>query len=182
MVFGNLGDDSGTGVAFTRNPATGEKKVFGEFLINAQGEDVVAGIRTPKPIDELKDIMPEAYNELMEVCKKLEFHYKDMQDVEFTIENKKLYMLQTRNGKRTALAAVKIAYDMVNESIIDKKTAILRVTPDQINQLLHPMVDPNEKYKPIAKGLPASPGAAVGKVVFWQRMLRNGQKMVKRLF
>lgn len=182
MVFGNLGDDSGTGVAFTRNPATGEKKVFGEFLINAQGEDVVAGIRTPKPIDELKDIMPEAYNELMEVCKKLEFHYKDMQDVEFTIENKKLYMLQTRNGKRTALAAVKIAYDMVSENIIDKKTAILRVTPDQVNQLLHPMVDPNEKYKPIAKGLPASPGAAVGKVVFLakdaEEWVKNGEKVI----
>ncbi len=182
MVFGNMGDTSGTGVAFTRNPATGEKKVFGEFLINAQGEDVVAGIRTPKPINELKDIMPEAFNELMEVCKKLELHYKDMQDVEFTIENKKLYMLQTRNGKRTALAAVKIAYDMVHEGTIDKKTAILRVTPEQVNQLLHPMIDPKEKYKTIAKGLPASPGAAVGKVVFSakdaEEWAKNGEKVI----
>jgi pyruvate,orthophosphate dikinase len=182
MVFGNMGDTSGTGVAFTRNPAIGEKKVFGEFLINAQGEDVVAGIRTPKPINELKDIMPEAFNELMEVCKKLELHYKDMQDVEFTIENKKLYMLQTRNGKRTALAAVKIAYDMVHEGTIDKKTAILRVTPEQVNQLLHPMIDPKEKYKTIAKGLPASPGAAVGKVVFSakdaEEWAKNGEKVI----
>lgn len=182
MVFGNMGDTSGTGVAFTRNPATGEKKVFGEFLINAQGEDVVAGIRTPKPIDELKEILPQAFNELMEVCKKLEIHYKDMQDVEFTIENGKLYMLQTRNGKRTALSAVKIAYDMVNEKLIDKKTAVLRVSPDQINQLLHPMIDPKEHYKSIASGLPASPGAAVGKVVFSakeaEEWAKKGEKVV----
>ena len=182
MVFGNMGDTSGTGVAFTRNPATGEKKVFGEFLINAQGEDVVAGIRTPKPIDELKEILPQAFNELMEVCKKLEIHYKDMQDVEFTIEKGKLYMLQTRNGKRTALSAVKIAYDMVNEKLIDKKTAVLRVSPDQINQLLHPMIDPKEHYKSIASGLPASPGAAVGKVVFSakeaEEWAKKGEKVV----
>ena len=182
MVFGNMGDTSGTGVAFTRNPATGENKVFGEFLINAQGEDVVAGIRTPKPIDELKEILPQAFNELMEVCKKLELHYKDMQDVEFTIENGKLYMLQTRNGKRTALAAVKIAFDMVSENIIDRKTAVLRVTPDQINQLLHPMIDPKEHYKAIAIGLPASPGAAVGKVVFSakeaEEWAKKGEKVV----
>jgi pyruvate,orthophosphate dikinase len=182
MVFGNMGDDSATGVAFTRNPVTGEKKVFGEFLVNAQGEDVVAGIRTPKPIDELKEVLPQAYDELMEVCRKLEAHYKDMQDVEFTIERKKLYMLQTRNGKRTALAAVKIAFDMVNEKIIDKKTAVLRVTPDQVNQLLHPMIDPKEKYKAIAKGLPASPGAAVGKVVFSakdaEEWAKKGEKVI----
>ena len=182
MVFGNMGDTSGTGVAFTRNPATGENKVFGEFLINAQGEDVVAGIRTPKPIDELKEILPQAFNELMEVCKKLELHYKDMQDVEFTIENGKLYMLQTRNGKRTALAAVKIAFDMVSENIIDRKTAVLRVTPDQINQLLHPMIDPKEHYKAIAIGLPASPGAAVGKFVFSakeaEEWAKKGEKVV----
>jgi pyruvate,orthophosphate dikinase len=182
MVFGNLGETSGTGVAFTRNPATGEKKVFGEFLINAQGEDVVAGIRTPKPIDELKEILPQAFNELMDVCKKLELHYKDMQDVEFTIENEKLYMLQTRNGKRTAFAAVKIAFDMVNEKLIDKKTAIMRVTPDQVNQLLHPMIDPKEEYKAISKGLPASPGAAVGRVVFSaldaEEWAKKGEKVI----
>jgi len=166
MVFGNMGDDSGTGVAFTRNPSTGEKEFFGEFLINAQGEDVVAGIRTPEPIAKLKEIMPEVFAQLEEVYKKLELHYKDMQDIEFTVENKKLYMLQTRTGKRTAKAAVKIAYDMYKEGLIDKKTAVLRVLPEQVDQLLHPMIDPKEKYHAIAKGLPASPGAAVGKVVF----------------
>lgn len=166
MVFGNMGDDSGTGVAFTRNPSTGEKEFFGEFLINAQGEDVVAGIRTPEPIAKLKDVMPEVFTQLEEVYKKLESHYKDMQDIEFTVEKKKLYMLQTRTGKRTAKAAVKIAYDMYKEGLIDKKTAVLRVLPEQVDQLLHPMIDPNEKYHSIAKGLPASPGAAVGKVVF----------------
>lgn len=166
MVFGNMGDDSGTGVAFTRNPSTGEKEFFGEFLINAQGEDVVAGIRTPEPIAKLKDVMPEVFTQLEEVYKKLESHYKDMQDIEFTVEKKKLYMLQTRTGKRTAKAAVKIAYDMYKEGLIDKKTAVLRVLPEQVDQLLHPMIDPNEKYHAIAKGLPASPGAAVGKVVF----------------
>ena len=166
MVFGNMGDDSGTGVAFTRNPSTGEKEFFGEFLINAQGEDVVAGIRTPEPIAKLKDVMPEVFTQLEEVYKKLESHYKDMQDIEFTVEKKKLYMLQTRTGKRTAKAAVKIAYDMYKEGLIDKKTAVLRVLPEQVDQLLHPMIDPNEKYHAIAKGLPASPGAAVGRVVF----------------
>jgi pyruvate,orthophosphate dikinase len=166
MVFGNMGDDSGTGVAFTRNPSTGEKEFFGEFLINAQGEDVVAGIRNPEPIAKLKDVMPEVFAQLEEVYKKLELHYKDMQDIEFTVENKKLYMLQTRTGKRTAKAAVKIAYDMYKEGLIDKKTAVLRVLPEQVDQLLHPMIDPKEKYHAIAKGLPASPGAAVGKVVF----------------
>ncbi|MGA1861889.1 pyruvate, phosphate dikinase [Deferribacter thermophilus] len=166
MVFGNMGNDSGTGVAFTRNPSTGEKEFFGEFLINAQGEDVVAGIRTPEPIAKLKEEMPEVFKQLEEVYKKLETHYKDMQDIEFTVEKGKLYLLQTRSGKRTARAAVKIAYDMYKEGLIDKKTAVLRVKPEQVDQLLHPMIDPNEKYEVLAKGLPASPGAAVGKVVF----------------
>lgn len=166
MVFGNMGNDSGTGVAFTRNPSTGEKEFFGEFLINAQGEDVVAGIRTPEPIARLKDEMPGVFAQLEEVYKKLESHYKDMQDIEFTVEKGVLYMLQTRSGKRTARAAVKIAYDMYKEGLIDKKTAVLRVAPEQVDQLLHPMIDPKEKYTSIAKGLPASPGAAVGRVVF----------------
>ncbi|MEF3254693.1 MAG: pyruvate, phosphate dikinase [Deferribacterales bacterium] len=166
MVFGNMGNDSGTGVAFTRNPSTGEKEFFGEFLINAQGEDVVAGIRTPEPIARLKDEMPGVFAQLEEVYKKLETHYKDMQDIEFTVEKGVLYMLQTRSGKRTARAAVKIAYDMYKEGLIDKKTAVLRVAPEQVDQLLHPMIDPKEKYTAIAKGLPASPGAAVGRVVF----------------
>jgi len=166
MVFGNMGDDSGTGVAFTRNPSTGEKEFFGEFLINAQGEDVVAGIRTPEPIAKLKEIMPDVFAQLEDVYKKLESHYKEMQDIEFTVEKGKLYMLQTRTGKRTAKAAVKIAYDMVKEGLIDKKTAVLRVSPEQVDQLLHPMIDPKEKYTAIATGLPASPGAATGRVVF----------------
>lgn len=166
MVFGNMGDDSGTGVAFTRNPSTGEKEFFGEFLINAQGEDVVAGIRTPEPIAKLKEVMPGVFAQLEDVYKKLESHYKDMQDIEFTVEKGKLYMLQTRTGKRTAKAAVKIASDMVKEGLIDKKTAVLRVSPEQVDQLLHPMIDPKEKYTAIATGLPASPGAAVGRVVF----------------
>lgn len=166
MVFGNMGDDCGTGVAFTRNPSTGEKEFFGEFLINAQGEDVVAGIRTPNPIIELKTLMPEAFEQLEKVYQTLEKHYKDVQDIEFTIEKNKLYMLQTRSGKRTARAAVKIAFDMLNEGLIDKRTAVLRVAPEQVDQLLHPMIDPASSYDAIAKGLPASPGAAVGKVVF----------------
>ena len=166
MVFGNMGDDCGTGVAFTRNPSTGEKEFFGEYLVNAQGEDVVAGIRTPEPISKLKDEMPEVFKQLEEVYKNLEKNYKDMQDIEFTVEKGKLYMLQTRTGKRTAKAAVKIAYDMFNEGLIDKKTAVLRVEPDQVEQLLHHMIDPSSDYKVLAKGLPASPGAAVGKAVF----------------
>ncbi|MBZ4672383.1 pyruvate, phosphate dikinase [Deferribacterales bacterium Es71-Z0220] len=182
MVFGNMGDDCGTGVAFTRNPSTGEKEFFGEFLINAQGEDVVAGIRTPEPIARLKDEMPEVFAQLEDVYKKLETHYKDMQDIEFTVERKKLYMLQTRSGKRTAKAAVKIAYDMFKEGLIDKKTAVLRVLPEQVDQLLHPMIDPKEKYATIAKGLPASPGAAVGKVVFSaedaEKMAAAGEKVI----
>jgi len=168
MVFGNMGEDSGTGVAFTRNPSTGEKKYYGEFLPNAQGEDVVAGIRTPLPLDELKNRMPDVYEQLVQVFETLEKHYKDMQDVEFTIERKKLYLLQTRTGKRTAQAAVRIAVDMVNEGIITKKEAVMRVTPEQVEQLLHPTFDPAEraKAKVIAKGLPASPGAATGRVFF----------------
>jgi len=166
MVFGNMGENSGTGVGFTRDPSTGEKRFFAECLINAQGEDVVAGIRTPLHIDELKTRMPRAYNELERIYKKLEKHYKDMLDIEFTIEEGKLYMLQTRVGKRTARAALKIAVDMVKEKLIDKATAIMRIDPAQIDQLLHPMIDPKAKVKVVAKGLPASPGAAVGRVVF----------------
>ncbi len=166
MVFGNMGENSGTGVGFTRDPSTGEKRFFAECLINAQGEDVVAGIRTPLHIDELKMRMPKAYKELERIYKKLEKHYRDMLDIEFTIEEGKLYMLQTRVGKRTARAALKIAVDMVKEKLIDKATAIMRIDPGQIDQLLHPMIDPKAKVKVVAKGLPASPGAAVGKVVF----------------
>jgi pyruvate,orthophosphate dikinase len=166
MVFGNLGDSSGTGVGFTRDPSTGQNKFFAECLINAQGEDVVAGIRTPLRIEELGKRLPAAYNELNTIYKKLEKHYKDMLDIEFTVQEGKLYMLQTRVGKRTAAAALKIAIDMVKEKLIDKKTAVLRIDPQQLDQLLHPMIDPKAEVKVIAKGLPASPGAAVGKVVF----------------
>ncbi|KWT82775.1 pyruvate, phosphate dikinase [Candidatus Magnetominusculus xianensis] len=166
MVFGNMGDTSGTGVAFTRDPSTGEHKFYGECLINAQGEDVVAGIRTPMKVEELEKPMPDAYKHLMEIYQSLEKHYKDMLDLEFTIEDGKLYMLQVRVGKRTAAAALKIAMDMVDEGMIDKKTAILRVEPQQLDQFLHPMIDPKAKLKKLAKGLPASPGAAVGKAVF----------------
>jgi len=166
MVYGNMGNDSGTGVAFTRNPSTGEKKFFGEYLVNAQGEDVVAGIRTPKKIEELKKDMPSVYEQLVDVYKKLELHYKDMQDIEFTIEKGKLFLLQTRTGKRTAHAAVKVAVDMVDEGLITKEEAVLRVQPNQLDQLLHKTIDPKAKLKVIAKGLPASPGAAVGSVVF----------------
>lgn len=168
MVFGNMGDDCGTGVAFSRNPATGENKIFGEFLMNAQGEDVVAGIRTPQSIDKLKEVNENAYNDFVNYAKKLEKHYKDMQDMEFTIEHGKLYMLQTRNGKRTANAALKIAVDLVDEGMINKKEAVLRIDPKQLEQLLHPNFN-SEKLKhakPISKGLPASPGAATGKAVF----------------
>ena len=167
MVFGNLGDDSGTGVCFTRNPSTGENALFGEYLPNAQGEDVVAGIRTPLPISELENKFPELYKQLLDIKEKLEKHYKDMQDVEFTVQRGKLYLLQTRNGQRTGFAAVKIAVDLVNEGIIDKKTALMRIDPEALNQLLHKRIDPvaKQKHKPIAQGLPASPGAAVGKVV-----------------
>ncbi len=168
MVYGNMGENSGTGVAFTRNPATGENKLYGEYLINAQGEDVVAGIRTPQNIETLKEIMPDCYNEFVMICKKLEDHYKDMQDMEFTIENGKLYMLQTRSGKRTAKAALKIAVDLVSEGMITKEEAILRVEPNQLDQLLHPNFDLDSlnKAKIISKGLAASPGAATGHLYF----------------
>mgnify|MGYP000991471139 CR=1 FL=1 len=168
MVFGNMGDTSGTGVAFTRNPATGEKKLFGEFLMNAQGEDVVAGVRTPQTIDHLAEIMPGAYQQFVDICDKLENHYRDMQDMEFTIEEEKLYMLQTRNGKRTAAAALKIACDLVDEGMISEKEAVLMVDPRQLDALLHPQFDAKvlKNTKPIGRGLPASPGAAAGRVVF----------------
>ena len=166
MVFGNKGDDSATGVCFTRNPSTGEARRFGEYLVNAQGEDVVAGIRTPKSLGELEQEMPDLYRQLTGVMDKLEKHYRDMQDIEFTIEQGKLYMLQTRTGKRTAAAALKIAVDMVEEGLISKEDAVSRVQPDQLDQLLHPRLDPDATYDVIAKGLPASPGAAVGEVVF----------------
>ncbi|OWZ83073.1 pyruvate, phosphate dikinase [Natranaerobius trueperi] len=166
MVFGNMGEDSGTGVAFTRNPSNGEKEVYGEFLLNAQGEDVVAGIRTPKSIDQLEKDFPKAYKQFMEVSALLEKHYQDMQDIEFTVENKKLYLLQTRNGKRTAEAAVKIAVDMYNEKLITKKSALTRVEPNQIAHLLHPQIDLEQELKVLTKGLPASPGAATGELVF----------------
>ena len=168
MVFGNSGDNSGTGVAFTRNPATGEKKLFGEYLINAQGEDVVAGVRTPSPIAHLQEQMPDVYEQFADIANRLEKHYKDMQDMEFTIENGKLYMLQTRNGKRTAAAALKIAVDLVDEGMIDEEEAVLRVEPKQLDSLLHPQFDAEavKKAEVIGKGLAASPGAACGKVVF----------------
>lgn len=168
MVFGNLGDTSGTGVAFTRNPATGENLIYGEYLINAQGEDVVAGTRTPKTIATLQEDMPEVYNEFMAIANKLEKHYKDMQDMEFTIEDKKLYILQTRNGKRTAQAALRIAVELVEEKMITEEEAVMKVDPKQLDQLLHPAFDEQSlaDAKVIAKGLPASPGAAAGKIYF----------------
>ena len=166
MVFGNMGDDCGTGVAFTRNPSTGEKALYGEFLTNAQGEDVVAGIRTPRPISELKDQMPEMYKQFVKAADTLEHHYKDMQDIEFTIERGRLYMLQTRNGKRTGQAAVQVAYDLVQENILTPAEAIMKVEPAHIEQLMHRRIDPSAKLDVIAKGLPASPGAASGAVVF----------------
>lgn len=184
MVYGNMGETSGTGVAFTRNPSNGENIVYGEFLMNAQGEDVVAGIRTPRPIIELENVMPECYKEFMKNAKMLEKHYSDMQDLEFTIQEGKLYFLQTRNGKRTTAAAVKIAVDMVAEGMIDKKEAVLRINPNSLDQLLHPMLDEIAKVQAnvLAKGLPASPGAAVGKVVFnaddAKEMAEKGEKVI----
>jgi len=166
MAFGNMGQESGTGVAFTRNPSTGEKELYGEFLINAQGEDVVAGIRTPVPISKLQEELPAVYEQFIDTCQKLEKHYRDLQDIEFTVEKGKLYMLQTRNGKRTARAAVKTAVDMVEEGIISIEEALMRVDAEQINQLLHRQIDRSCDFEPIAVGLPASPGAACGKVVF----------------
>ena len=182
MVYGNRGETSGTGVAFTRNPATGENKLFGEYLMNAQGEDVVAGIRTPQSIDTLKEVMPECYEQFSQICKTLENHYKDMQDMEFTIEDGKLFMLQTRNGKRTATAALKIAVDMVNEGMVTKEQALLMVDPKQLDQLLHPMFDPESlaNAEVVATGLAASPGAATGKIAFTAddvvRMHNEGEK------
>ena len=168
MAFGNMGDTSGTGVAFTRNPATGEKKLMGEFLMNAQGEDVVAGVRTPMPIDKMKEIMPEVYEQFQKICNTLENHYRDMQDMEFTIEDKHLYMLQTRNGKRTAAAAIKIACDLIDEGMISEKDAIMQIDPKTLDALLHPQFDAAalKKAKPIGNALPASPGAATGEIVF----------------
>src|ERR671935_2814894 len=166
MVFGNMGDDSGTGVAFTRDPNTGEKVLYGEYLLNAQGEDVVAGIRTPQPISALKKQLPEVYVEFERNAERLERHYRDVQDLEFTIEKRKLWMLQTRSGKRTAQAAVKIAVDMVREGLITEEEALQRVEPTHVDQLLHPRIDPKAKLQVIAKGLDASPGAASGKAVF----------------
>ncbi|MBI4382670.1 MAG: pyruvate, phosphate dikinase [Nitrospinae bacterium] len=182
MVFGNLGNDSATGVAFTRNPATGEKSFYGEYMINAQGEDVVAGIRTPSPISQLEKEMPEVYRSLEAVYKKLETHYRDMQDLEFTIQEKQLYLLQTRGGKRTASAAIRIAVDMVKEGLIDKNTALTRVPAGQMDQIFHPTIDPKAKYKVVAKGLGASPGAASGKVVFTpehaQKLAEKKEKVI----
>jgi pyruvate,orthophosphate dikinase len=166
MVFGNMGDDSGTGVAFTRNPSTGERKFYGEFLINAQGEDVVAGTRTPLDIDEMAQRLPAPYRELLGTQDRLEKHYREMQDIEFTVERGKLYLLQTRTGKRTAAAAVRIANDMVTEGLIDSRTAVMRVAPQQLDQLLHPTIDPRARVEPLCVGLPASPGAASGRAVF----------------
>ena len=171
MAFGNMGDDCGTGVAFTRNPATGEKGLMGEFLMNAQGEDVVAGVRTPMPIAEMAKTLPEVYNQFLEVCKTLENHYRDMQDMEFTIEKGKLFMLQTRNGKRTAAAAIKIACDLIDEGMISEEEALMQIDAKSLDMLLHPTFDPNalkeaDKNNVVGKGIAASPGAAAGKIVF----------------
>jgi pyruvate, orthophosphate dikinase len=182
MVFGNMGAESGTGVAFTRNPSTGEKKLYGEYLLNAQGEDVVAGIRTPQPITQLQEELPAVFEQFKNIVELLEKHYRDMQDVEFTIERGRLFMLQTRTGKRTGAASVRVAVDMVHEGLIDKATAVRRVTPEQLDQLLHPTVDPDADAKVVAKGLPASPGAAQGKVVFdpdeAEELARTGERVV----
>ena len=182
MVFGNMGTTSATGVAFTRNPATGEKKFFGEYMINAQGEDVVAGIRTPNLIDQLQVDMPEIYQALVNVYQKLEKHYRDMQDIEFTIEDKKLYILQTRSGKRTAESALKVAVDMVEEGLINKREALMRVPAGQLDQIFHPMIDPKVKVKTLAKGLGASPGSATGKIVFTseraEELTREKEKVI----
>ena len=194
MVFGNMGDDCATGVAFTRNPSTGENLFYGEYLVNAQGEDVVAGIRTPQQLTvqgkqaqksdkpAMEEVMPEVYRQLAEIRDRLERHYHDMQDIEFTVQSGKLYMLQTRNGKRTAKAALKIAVDMVREGLIDRKEAVARIAPASLDQLLHPTLDPKAQRKVLAKGLPASPGAAFGKIVFTadaaEKMARDGEKVI----
>lgn len=177
-----MGDDCATGVGFTRNPSTGKKEFYGEYLINAQGEDVVAGVRTPKPILKLEKEMPKVFKQLKEVTTRLEKHYKDMQDFEFTVENNVLYMLQTRSGKRGVKAAIKIAVEMVKEKLITKEEALMRIEPNQINQLLHPIINPNAKVEIIATGLPAAPGAATGKVVFDPdravEMVETGEKVI----
>jgi len=182
MAFGNMGADCGTGVAFTRNPSTGEKELYGEFLVNAQGEDVVAGIRTPTPISRLKEELPDVYEQFVRTCQTLENHYRDLQDIEFTVEKGTLYMLQTRSGKRTAAAAVKVAVDMVEEGLLTREEALLRVDPDQLNQLLHRQIDPGATLEVIARGLPASPGAASGKVVFdadeAEKLGSEGEKVI----
>ena len=184
MAFGNMGETSGTGVAFTRDPATGEKHLMGEFLMNAQGEDVVAGVRTPQKIDQLKEVMPEVYDQFVKICNTLENHYRDMQDMEFTIEDRKLYMLQTRNGKRTAQAALQIACDLVDEGMITEKEAVLMIDPRNLDTLLHPQFDPKalKAATPVAKALAASPGAACGKIVFTAEDAKNwnakGEKVV----
>ena len=166
MVFGNFGDDSGSGVAFTRNPATGEHHFFGEFLFNAAGEDVVAGIRTPLPVEALQERQPAVYDELYKTQALLEKHYRDMQDIEFTVQEGVFYMLQTRSGKRTGRASVKIAVDMVKEGMITESEALMRVSPEHVEAFLHPMVDPQAKTDIVATGLPASPGGATGQIVF----------------
>ena len=184
MVFGNMGNDCGTGVAFTRNPSTGENLLYGEFLMNAQGEDVVAGIRTPEKIDKLKEVAPKAYEKFIKICKELETHYRNMQDMEFTIENGNLFMLQTRNGKRTAAAALKIACEMYADGMVTKEEALMMVEPKQLDDLLHPIFDAEalKAAKPIATALPASPGAACGQVVFTAEQAieaaNNGQKVI----
>lgn len=182
MVFGNMGNDSGTGVAFTRDPSTGENILYGEYLINAQGEDVVAGIRTPQPISSLKNEMPHVFDQFAATCERLELHYKDMQDIEFTVERGELFILQTRTGKRTAEAAVRIAVEMVKEGIIEEREALLRVDPDQLNQLLHRRIDDRYERKMLVKGLPASPGAATGQVVFdsdeAEALTKDGKKVI----
>src|SRR5207248_4689436 len=165
MVFGNKGERSGTGVAFTRNPSTGETGLYGEFLANAQGEDVVAGIRTPQPLQEMQELLPDAFEQLVETMRRLEEHFRDMQDIEFTVEDDRLYLLQTRAAKRTAAAALKSAVEMVDEGLISREDAVARIDPAQLDQLLHPMLDPNSDYEVAAKGLNASPGAASGKIV-----------------
>src|SRR5690606_35319358 len=193
MVFGNMGDTCATGVCFTRDPSTGERKFFGEFLVNAQGEDVVAGIRTPQPINNesknesnkhhptREEVMPSAYADLVADYKKLEAHYKDMQDIEFTIENGKLWILQTRNAKRTVNAALKVAVDLVSEGLITKQEAVLRINPEDLNQLLHPRLDPKAKKILIATGLPASPGAASGQIVFVSSVAEEWAKEGKKV-
>ena len=182
MVFGNLGETSGTGVAFSRDPSTGENVYYGEYLMNAQGEDVVAGIRTPEPISTLEKQNPEIYRQLISFKDKLEQHYRDMQDMEFTIQEGKLFLLQTRSGKRTGFAGIKVAVDMAHEGLITKKEAIMRIRPGELEQLLHPSIDPDEKYTALARGLPASPGAAIGGIVFTaekaERMAATGKDVI----